>query len=287
LTGSSNHFQRAAEIIAQSDALVIGAGAGIGVDSGLPDFRGDTGFWTAYPALQKAQLNFMDVASPETFERDPRLAWGFYGHRLALYRATVPHDGFEILRKWSERMYHGVHIFTSNVDGQFQRAGFSEGQINECHGSIHHLQCTQSCGSGIWSAAEFTPEVDTEQCRLLNDLPLCPKCGALARPNVLMFGDWGWLEDRSRVQHIRESLWLEGLARAEARVVVVEIGAGTAIPSVRHFSHALMKSHGARILRINPHEVDIPSDGDVELAVPGLAGLAAIDSELTRTGVQR
>lgn len=55
-------FLKAAEIIGQADALVIGAGAGMGVDSGLPDFRGNEGFWKAYPALAKAQLNFMEVA---------------------------------------------------------------------------------------------------------------------------------------------------------------------------------------------------------------------------------
>lgn len=278
MSDSSAQYGHAAEIIAQADALVIGAGAGIGVDSGLPDFRGDKGFWAAYPALQKAQLNFMDVASPETFERDPRLAWGFYGHRLALYRATVPHAGFDILLKWSERMNQGARIFTSNVDGQFQRAGFSEGQIHECHGSIHHLQCTRACGSGIWGAADFTPEVDTEQCRLLNDLPHCPKCGSLARPNIMMLSDWNWLSGRSREQRQRESRWLEAVADARSRVVVVELGAGTAIPSVRHFSQFLSRHCNARIIRINPRECEVPSSQDVEIPTEALEALIAIDA---------
>lgn len=61
----TKEFQRAAEIVACADALVIGAGAGMGVDSGLPDFRGQEGFWKAYPALAKAQLDFTEVASCE------------------------------------------------------------------------------------------------------------------------------------------------------------------------------------------------------------------------------
>ena len=72
-----SNLQRAAEIISGADALVIGAGAGIGVDSGLPDFRGNEGFWQVYPALARAQFNFTEVASPRTFQRDPSLAWGF------------------------------------------------------------------------------------------------------------------------------------------------------------------------------------------------------------------
>ena len=88
-SSSQSKFQQAAQVIADADALVIAAGAGMGVDSGLPDFRGNEGFWRAYPALAKANLNFAEVASPRTFVQDPSLAWGFYGHRLDLYRKTV------------------------------------------------------------------------------------------------------------------------------------------------------------------------------------------------------
>src|SRR5689334_6849565 len=90
---------RAAALIRDADALLIGAGAGIGVDSGLPDFRGDHGFWRAYPPLAKLGIRFVEIANPRSFARHPELAWGFYGHRLALYRDTVPHEGFTILRE--------------------------------------------------------------------------------------------------------------------------------------------------------------------------------------------
>lgn len=270
-------IQQAAEIVADADALIISAGAGIGVDSGLPDFRGNEGFWKAYPALAKANLNFMEVASPRTFSRDPSLAWGFYGHRLNLYRQTTPHGGFEILRKWSDRMPLGARIFTSNVDGQFQKAGFPDEHIHECHGSIHHLQCVNECESGVWSAADFKPEVDEETCRLLNAPPSCPLCGSLARPNILMFGDWNWLGQRSQSQQQREAQWLESIADSGARVVIVEMGAGTAIPSVRHFSHHVIFKNGGCLIRINPRESQVPSSRDVGIATGSLEALIGID----------
>lgn len=62
--------------------LLITAGAGMGVDSGLPDFRGSEGFWRAYPALQLYDLSFEDMANPARFAEHPKLAWGFYGHRM-------------------------------------------------------------------------------------------------------------------------------------------------------------------------------------------------------------
>jgi NAD-dependent SIR2 family protein deacetylase len=259
----------ASELIQQADGLIVAAGAGMGVDSGLPDFRGNEGFWKAYPALGKAQMEFTRVASPATFRRDPSLAWGFYGHRLALYRHTTPHAGFALLRQWADRMPHGAAVFTSNVDGQFQKAGFDN--VYECHGSIHHLQCLTPCSADIWSAAEFTPDVDADACRLLNTPPHCPHCKALARPNILMFGDGEWLEQRSADQAERLGNWLDRVQRP----LVIELGAGTAIPSVRYFGQQVIE-RGGRLIRINPRESQVASSRDVGLAAGALQGLNAI-----------
>src|SRR5512135_463561 len=97
-------LDQAAEAIRMADAILIGAGAGMGVDSGLPDFRGRQGFWNAYPPYAKLGLDFVSLANPRWFTSDPELAWGFYGHRMMLYRETEPHEGFGILRRWMNRM---------------------------------------------------------------------------------------------------------------------------------------------------------------------------------------
>jgi NAD-dependent SIR2 family protein deacetylase len=262
----------ASEMVGQADALIVAAGAGMGVDSGLPDFRGKDGFWRAYPAFRDAQIEFYDIASPAAFQSLPDLAWGFYGHRLSLYRKTISHHGFELLKRWGSRMPHGVSVFTSNVDGQFQKAGFDHAQIYECHGSIHHLQCLEPCCEDVWSADDFEPEVDEQNCSLLNVPPVCPQCGNLARPNVLMFGDWGWIHRRSEVQRNRQEAWLSTVTRP----VVIELGAGTAIPSVRQFSQRIIHKFGGRLIRINPHECDVPTRLDVSLRVGAAAGLLSI-----------
>ncbi|NRR29570.1 NAD-dependent deacetylase [Oxalobacteraceae bacterium] len=275
----SELLNRAAELVEQADALVVAAGAGMGVDSGLPDFRGNQGFWQAYPALGKAGLAFTSVASPDTFHRDPNLAWGFYGHRLQLYRDTVPHPGFALLKAWGERMEQGCAVFTSNVDGQFQRAGFDPQRIFECHGSIHQLQCLRPCGEDIWSADAFLPDVDAPACRLRNAPPRCPHCGGLARPNILMFGDGGWVERRAQQQQTRLQAWL---ARAR-RPLVIELGAGTAIPSVRYFSQSILQA-GGRMIRINPREAAVASMREVGLELGALAGLQVIQAALQARG---
>lgn len=263
----------AASLIAAADGLVICAGAGIGVDSGLPDFRGNTGFWRAYPALAEARIAFEEIACPDAFVRTPALAWGFYGHRLDLYRRTRPHDGFTILREIGDKLPHRSFVFTSNVDGQFQRAGFDDARLCEVHGSIHHLQCISGCGQQIMSAEGFEPEVDTRRCLLRSALPRCAQCGDLLRPNVLMFGDWGWLPQRSTAQRDRLDAWL----RQVDRPVVIEVGAGSHVPTVRWFSESL----GVPLIRINPTEPEIPGQG-VSLQRAGLDALRNLRSALVR-----
>ena len=270
---SGDIFRRCATAILQADGLLVTAGAGIGVDSGLPDFRGTHGFWRAYPALGRAQIAFESIASPAAFESNARLAWGFYGHRLALYRRTVPHEGFALLKTIGASMPGGSFVFTSNVDGQFQTAGFAPERICEIHGSIHHLQCMQGCSADIWPATEFAPEIDAENCLLRSDLPACPHCGGLARPNILMFGDWGWIDARTREQHEALEACLGGVRRP----VIIEVGAGTAIPSVRHFGEA---SRGT-LIRINPSEPDVPAGKGFGLRVAGLEGIRGIAQALS------
>jgi len=172
-------------------------------------------------------------------------------------------------------MEHGCFVFTSNVDGQFQKAGFDPRAIYECHGSIHHLQCLEPCCGKIWAADDFAPDVDSDACRLRNQAPRCPECGGLARPNILMFGDWGWIEGRSELQAARLEEWLDKVRRP----LVIELGAGTAIPSVRHFGHSVVQ-RGGRMVRINPREFAVGSSGDVGIAAGALEGLRAIASEI-------
>ena len=63
-------------LIESSDSLIIAAGAGMSVDSGLPDFRGNEGLWRHYPPLQGLNIDFRRIADPLCFDEDPTLAWG-------------------------------------------------------------------------------------------------------------------------------------------------------------------------------------------------------------------
>jgi NAD-dependent SIR2 family protein deacetylase len=277
VAASEHDLVRAAELLAGADALLVCAGAGMGVDSGLPDFRGDHGFWRAYPPYERLGLRFVELADPVHFVDDPELAWGFYGHRLDLYRRTEPHAGFATLRRWGQGLPGGLRVFTSNVDGQFQRAGFPGEHVAEVHGSIHHLQCVEPCLDEVWPADGARVTVDPDTMRAVDGVPRCPHCGGLARPNILMFGDFGWVAGRSQQRLDELTEWRRGLR--DARLVVVELGAGTAVPTVRRQAELASASDGA-LIRINPSEPEVRHGRGVSLPMGALDGLTSLDGLL-------
>ncbi len=251
----------------------------MGVDSGLPDFRGERGFWNAYPMYERLGLTFVEAANPAHFEHDPEFGWGFYGHRTHLYRGTEPHAGFRILRNWVGQFGLEHFIVTSNVDGQFQKAGFEEGNVLEVHGSIHHLQCLVPCSGAIWANREEIP-VDIGTMRA-SRIPRCIRCGGVARPNVLMFGDFSWIGDRTGRQEGRFGRFLEENRGRDA--VVLELGAGTSIPTIRNLSERLGRRKGVTVIRINPREpwIDPPH---LSVAEGALSALRGIDAALAEDG---
>ncbi|HEY9777082.1 MAG TPA: Sir2 family NAD-dependent protein deacetylase [Planktothrix sp.] len=243
----------AARAIECAKTLIITAGAGMGVDSGLPDFRGDQGFWNAYPLYERLGLRFTELAAPRYFMQDPEFAWGFYGHRANLYRDAVPHVGFSILKSWHETRGLASFVITSNVDGQFHKAGFDPDNIVEVHGSIHHMQCLEPCCLEIWQNDQSL-EIDLATMRSLT-IPTCNGCGSAARPNVLMFADWSWIPSRTDKQQERLDRFLRECPQP---MVIVELGAGRAVPTIRRTSECLAKKYGAVLVRINPREPDVP-----------------------------
>jgi hypothetical protein len=92
-----------------------------------------------------------------------------------------------------------------------------------------------------------------------------------------MFGDWSWIEDRTSLQQERFRSFLS--RQSGKRVVVVEMGAGTAIPTVRATSERIGAFANARVIRINTRESQI-SPPHISLPCGALEGLAAIDALL-------
>ena len=273
----SDACRAAAAAISAADALLIGAGAGMGVDSGLPDFRGNEGFWQAYPPFKKLGLSFVKLANPYWFRHDPEQAWGFYGHRRNLYRRTQPHAGFAILRRWCERhgrlvRVHQQRRFPFSAIGVRCQAGRRMPRL----AGTHAVPAALLVGHLAGGRAEV--EIDLETFRARQPLPACPSCGGLARPNVLMFGDDEWLEQRTGQQHDRYVAWRRSIHGQ--RLAIIELGAGTHVPTIR----LECESAAGTLIRINPREPR--SARRLDLAAAGRSGRSGADRLLPERGLR-
>ena len=119
-------------------------------------------------------------------------------HRFNLYSKAKPHDGFKYLLEMGKKLTdQNYFVYTSNVDGHFQKAGFPSDKIVECHGSINHCQC-RPCFN-IEEAPFKAIDIDYEKC-IAKNLPQCNKCKNILRPNILMFNDYEWIRERTKEQ---------------------------------------------------------------------------------------
>ena len=275
-------LHRAATALKNARAIIVTAGMGMSMDSGLPDHK-LTSFWKASPKLKEKGMKLATRSNPLWFFNDPEFAWGFYGHRYNLYRNTDPHDGFKIILDWGKAKDYGYFVFTSNIDGHFQKAGFDEKKIVECNGNIFNAQCLDTrVFNETWPMppeSEF--EVDLATFRLLSPLPQGPpglNC-TLARPNTLMFDDLDWVSNKTDQQeqqffHYQMTLQKEG----GIPFVVLEVGCGLDVSKVRKTSEDLIGPRNkGTLIRINTQDPRIPNpDRNISLQMSGLEALLKI-----------
>ena len=260
--------RRVAALLTQADALLITAGAGMSLDSCAPQDPDTKQLQALFDAPEQS---FRKMAQPYRFETDPESVWAWYGHRQSLYGRTQPHDGYRILRSWAQVVPCGSFIATSNIDGQFCKAGFTDWQIVERHGSVHRYQCSVPCHDEVWHASALPFALDPGNGRVIGGLPHCPRCGAIARPNVLMYDDVKWVDTVRREQQRRFEAWL-GSVRGQ-RIVVIECGAGEGAASVRRVGERLLERSFVSLVRINP----AATEADEPTFVLRMAALPAIE----------
>jgi len=222
----STQIEAAACAIHEAEVLLIAAGAGMSADSGIPVFRGDQEFWDSFPMKKMLGVDWGGLSNPNGFDDNPEILSGFYAFILDLYRKTTPHSGYKILKDITDAKPYLSFIFTSNVDGHFQRAGFNEMQIVECFGSMEYFQCSEPCSLTIIPASEqgevrYHPSMLVAQ---KDALPLCKNCGKVARPNIYLPGDSAWLQTRTEDQDKRFFQWQESLKTAKVKVVYWKLG---------------------------------------------------------------
>ena len=262
-------MQHIKDLLHSCSHLLITAGAGMSADSGLPTYRDKEGFWRQYPALKELNIDFEEIATPSTFLFSPSLAWAFYAHRYNLYANATPHEGYSMLLEFAKGK-KSFFVLTSNVDSHFLKAGFPSQNLYECHGNIEFLQCR--CTHELW---RLKGEIKMNGFEVV-ELPKCPFCGSVARPNILMFNDWDFNDERECTQAERFHSWKKALNQDEL-LLILEIGAGVAIPTIRNMGEKLASSHpNAKLIRINPQDAQIPKNLGYSLRIGALEGIKSL-----------
>jgi NAD-dependent deacetylase len=223
-------------------SIAVLTGAGISAESGVPTFRGPGGLWRTFRAEE--------LATPEAFRRDPRLVWEWYGWRREVIAACRPNAAHLVLAEM-ERRAADFTLVTQNVDGLHQAAGSR--RVVELHGNIWRLRCTRECG----------PAWDVPPARVLpvGALPVCPACGALARPDVVWFGE-------PLPEAALEAAW-DAARRCEVMLVV---GTSALVQPAASLPLVALR-HGARLVEVNPEPTPLSELAAEVIREPAATGL--------------
>jgi NAD-dependent deacetylase len=182
-----------AALIRERQPCVVLTGAGVSTESGIPDFRSDSGIW--------AEIDPFEVASVEAFRRDPEKVWAFYRDRIHALLDAVPNAAHEALAEL-ERLGFVRAVVTQNIDTLHDRAGSRD--VIEVHGSIRSAVCLRCLRT------EATAEVLAQLAE--RAAPICVQCGEILKPGVTLFGE---LLPESAIERATE------LARAAELMLVV------------------------------------------------------------------
>ncbi|KAJ7703452.1 putative SIR2 family histone deacetylase [Mycena metata] len=168
-------------------------GAGLSAASGIPTFRGAGGFWREYDS--------MTLATPSAFSKNPALVWQFYNYRRHRALNATPNRAHMALAELAKKKPDFLAI-SQNIDGLCQAAGHPAENIQPIHGSIFSNRCTEcpyveydNFKDPLVPAFALPNNVDASDAKFplkdiaLGDLPHCPDCSALLRPNVVWFGE--------------------------------------------------------------------------------------------------
>lgn len=283
------------QTIKDSSALLIVAGAGMGIDSGLPDYRGPNGLWNTWHPARKLKMRYEDLSTHQLFESDPSLAWGFQSYLTRLYHQLEPHQGYYLLLELGQRHFkNNYFVITSNVDSQFLRAGFHPEQLYEVHGTKRLWQCMNKACNKNHFPWEMTidqlPEIDSETLYAKGPFPKCPHCGLMARPNVSFFKDFFFNEKQSQVQSSRLYNWLEKNKRC--KLVIIELGCGTSEHSIRFqldnqqyrmrsnewkLPRSFLSHQNCQLIRINPDQEN--ETETIQIPLGAMKGLKLISQK--------
>lgn len=226
-------MERTRQWIASARSIAVLTGAGISAESGIPTFRGPGGLWRNFRPE--------DLATPEAFERDPKMVWEWYDWRRGVIAQAQPNAGHLALANLEQRARQFT-LITQNVDGLHDRAGSRN--ILKVHGDIWTVRCT-ACGR---ERVDHRPSIEM--------LPPQCECGGIERPGVVWFGE-----------ALAPQVWSRAEAAARSADLFFVIGTAAVVYPAAGLVE-LAKSAGAKVVEINIAETPVSGLVDASLRGP-------------------
>jgi NAD-dependent SIR2 family protein deacetylase len=246
--------------------LLLLTGAGMSVSSGVPVFRNANNgtmsiefmnFLQDYNISRedhglKPADDWFDFSRPEMFDLPTeRQAWQYWRWRILRAKVTRVAQDYQDLNQLIHSFGGTDHAFcvTSNCDGLHEMAGLPKERIYEVHGSLSRLQCSGPCENTLYPVDyDFVEELRQDNTW---KVPRCSNCSRCLRPNVMIFGDNALVNDVLEDQSVRRRNFL---LERDDNFIVLEIGAGLVVPSIRNMAEKYGSMSRYGLIRINPSE---------------------------------
>ncbi|WLR52761.1 NAD-dependent protein deacylase [Bacillus tianshenii] len=229
-----NKINQLKEFIQQAEKICFLTGAGVSTESGIPDFRSQSGLWTK-------NVGFEEVVSRAYFEQYPEQFWKYFKDifRTKLLGSYTPNSGHQFIAEL-EQQGKDVSVITQNIDGLHQKAGSSN--VFEIHGTIQQAHCPACLTEYDLDYLNKTeiPRCETEACK------------TILKPNVVLFGDM--------IHHFEEAT--EAALNCDLFIV---LGSSLAVTPINQIpQYVALNSHATTVL-INREQTLMDSFFDLHL----------------------
>ena len=250
--------------LADADFVLIGAGAGLSAAAGL-NYQDPVLFKEWYAPFARLGLHTIWEGvtahwSPQ--DQNRRRFWAFWAHHIQKIRYDAPPGAVYLdLHRLIAGKKH--FMITTNVDGQFVKAGFRPEALFTPQGDYGKFQCETPCSQALYDNRDQVQHMlaDTDESSLLipeSDIPRCPNCGGYLERNLRI--DERFVEEPYMRKQGEYADFIN--ASASGRLVLLEWGVGFNTPGIIRypFERITLKHPSARLIRVNLEDASVPAE---------------------------
>jgi NAD-dependent SIR2 family protein deacetylase len=245
----SDRIKRAGTVIKNAEKLVIGAGAGLSAALALNTT--ETGLLRTSNLYRKIRMKDLYTSSFYPFSTQEE-KWAYWARHISLnlFETSVKELYISLLEFVSS---HDYFVITTNVEGQFRKAGVEESRFFEVQGNYGYFQCAKGCHDKLYNNERLVAQMisETSDCRIPSSLvPKCPVCGGNMEVNLRK--DNYFVQDSN--WYTSESNYRKFISGTEGKsTLFLELGVGYNTPGIIRlpFEAMVRNNPNALLVRLN------------------------------------